>query len=201
MEVNYEKLLERSNAIKNFIEELSNQDDMVLSWKENEKKWSAIEVVSHLNKVYKIYLENFEKKLEGANGIGNKNQKLKTTIMGKLAIYTNRPKKEKISFKMKTFDFFEPKVNSIASGEIFELFFKNKERFNDIIKQSRMKDVASTKIPTALGEKMKFYIPECIDFLVSHEERHIVQINNILDKQRGCLKCRHREETKRSVIR
>jgi hypothetical protein len=189
MEVNFEALLQRSNYAKSFIEsdiEVLNAE--LINWKESPKKWSVLEVVSHLNQVYKVYLENFEKTISDAPELKDDHTlRRQSTILGRMSAYFMKPKGKKRKFKMKTFDFFEPVSNSKKPNDTIALFFENKNRFNEIIKSARLKDIKGLKIPTALGEKIKFYIPECIDFLLAHEERHLVQIEEILKRATSTL--------------
>ena len=178
MEVNYEQILEQSNRIKNYIKcDIGELPDEVLLRKQNEKKWSAMEVVSHLNRVYEKYLDNFSKAIDSAPDLANEQlQPYQSTILGRLSIYAMKPKGEKRRYKMKTFDFFNPITDSENKHEAIDLFLTNKEQFNDLIKRARSKNLKNLKMPTALGEKMKFYVPECFRFILAHEERHMVQI-------------------------
>lgn len=184
MEVNFESFIERTNNARNYVEqEIGALQPDIVNWKETSKKWSVLEVVSHLNQVYQLYLDNFEKVLKNAPTLSSsETNKKQSTLLGGLSAYSMKPKGKKRRFKMKTFDFFEPVSKAESPNETIVLFLENKSRFREIIEQSRLKDVKGIKIPTALGQKIKFYIPECIDFLMSHEERHIVQIEGILDK-------------------
>jgi hypothetical protein len=178
MEVNYEKMLQQSNQIKNYIKvDVASLPEEQLTRKPNEKKWSALEVVEHLNKVYPVYLDNFRNAIESADDLAeNEEQQMQRTIIGRLAVFTNKPKGKKRRFKMKTFDFFRPAVGPEQSHQVIDTFIKNKETFNELMKMARKKNLKNIKIPTALGEKVKFYIPECFNFLIAHEERHVVQI-------------------------
>ena len=178
MEVNFEQILEQSNKIKNYVKsDIGELSDEILLRKENDKKWSAMEIVSHLNRVYEKYLDNFSKAISSAPDLNNGEiQPYQSTILGKLSIYAMRPKGQKRRYKMKTFDFFNPVTDPEKKHEAIDLFLKNKEQFNDLIKQARNKNLKGIKMPTALGEKMKFYVPECFRFILAHEERHMVQI-------------------------
>ena len=182
MESYFEHLLERSNKIKNrIVNEVASMDQEQLTRKESPKKWSVIEVVDHLNKVYDVYLDNFKKELDAAPRLDGQVQKYQRTLLGRLSVYTNKPKGAKRKFKMKTFDFFYP-TTEIDCDKILTEFAKKKELFNSYLKEARLKDLNGVKMPTALGDKMKFYISECFDFLLAHEERHLVQIEGVLDR-------------------
>ena len=183
MEANYEKMLQDSNRIKNYIKvDIGNLDNEVLTKKESPKKWSALEVVEHLNKVYDVYLDNFQAAIAKAEELSaNKTPEMKRTILGRLSIYANRPKGKKRRFKMKTFDFFRPAITPDNVHEIVETYLDKKERFNSLIKEARTKNLKHVKIPTALGERVKFYVAECFEFLLAHEERHMIQIAEAID--------------------
>lgn len=186
MEVKFEQILEQSNRVKNYIKsDIAELADKNLNWKLNEKKWSVLEVVSHLNRVYEKYLDNFDLAIEGAPDLMNSDvQAYQSTLLGRLSIYSMKPKGKKRRFKMKTFDFFNPVSEPEKKNETIDLFIANKERFNSLIKQARKKNLRGIKMPTALGEKMKFYVPECFRFILAHEERHLVQIASILEEQK-----------------
>lgn len=182
MENLIERLLFQSNAIVEQIKSISetNADEQLLR-KNSAKSWSVVEVVDHLNKVYDVYLENFNDALAHAPdlvGEINEESRHKRTILGRLSIFSMRPKGSKRKFKMSTFDFFEP--SKADSDEIFQEFFKKKEQFNDLLKQARKKDLNGLKVPTALGKHVKFYLGECFEFILAHEQRHLIQIKEIM---------------------
>lgn len=186
MEVNYEALLQQSNQFGNYVKaDIATLDQGTLTWKEEPKRWSVLEVISHLNQVYNIYFDNFDKAIDGAPDLDGKVAKKQSTLLGQLSIYSMKPKGSKRRFKMKTFDFFEPTVDLSRTDDTIHLFLKNKERFNAIIRKARLKNLKGVKMPTALGEKMKFYVPECIEFILAHEARHIVQMEEVLEKSKG----------------
>ena len=76
-----------------------------------------------------------------------------------------------------------PSYSDDSGSALVDTFIENKNMFNGFIKDARFKNLKGIKIPTALGEKMKFYIPECFEFILAHENRHLVQIKTILNKR------------------
>jgi len=178
MEANYEKMLQDSNLIKNYIKgDIANRDESIITKKFNEKRWSALEVIEHLNKVYDVYLDNFTKVIDEADNLRmDEAPQMKRSLLARLSIYANKPRGNKRPFKVKTFSFFVPAIAPDQVHEIIETYLKNKERFNDLIKKARTKNLFSVKIPTALGQRVKFYVAECFEFLLAHEERHMIQI-------------------------
>ena len=136
METYYEQLLERSNRVKNRITlDLKQFNNGQLHWKENEKKWSVIEVVDHLNKVYDTYLDNFEHTLNHAPKLNGEVQKYQRTVLGRLSVFTNKPRGKKRKFKLKTFDFFQP-GSERKTNEVIEEFEKKKNTFNGFLNEA-----------------------------------------------------------------
>ena len=88
---------------------------------------------------------------------------------------------------MKILKKFEPllEMNSLDQKVIDEIFQKFEALHLDLknaILESRAKDVTNTKIESAIGPIVKFYFPECFEFLLVHHERHMVKIDQILQQ-------------------
>lgn len=177
-----EHLIVRSNKTANFIKDhLGSLDDSILRQKPNQKSWSLLEIIEHLNLVYDKYLENLEHVISEAPAGNHEESFYQTTVLGKLSIYSMKPKKRKRRFKMKTFDFFTPEYDQLDTQRVLKDFFHNKVTFNSLIDLARKKDLKGLKVPTALGDKIRFYIPECLDFIISHEERHKIQLEDTFE--------------------
>ncbi|MFT6866587.1 MAG: hypothetical protein ACJA08_001418 [Cyclobacteriaceae bacterium] len=185
MDVNFEALLVGSNKAKNYVESnIAILDQEVLNWKENDKKWSVLEILSHLNQVCELYFPKFEKVLSQAKPLPEgKFLSKQNTILGQLSIYSMLPKNRKRRFKMTTFNFFEPVSSPEFTEKTISKYLENKERLNQFINQARFLDLSRLKISTALGDKVRFYIPECFEFLLAHEERHMIQLEEVLIQQ------------------
>ena len=95
-------------------------------------------------------------------------------ILGRFAIYSMKPKGTKRKYKMKTFDFFQPTEHS--KKEVVDAFVTNKAAFNQLLKEARTKNLKGIQMPTSLGKRVKFYVPECFEFILAHEQRHMVQL-------------------------
>lgn len=183
MEANFEELLRDSNLVGHYInEEIKSLEINQLTWKPTPEQWSLVEVVDHLNLIYDKYLTHMKLAIDQAPTlVNNRSQKKKTTILGNLSVYSMKPKKQVVRFKMKTFDFFDPRQDPKTVKDIFETFARNKGAFNELIKTARLKDVESVKIPTSLGSRIRFYIIQCMEFIIAHEQRHLIQMKALQD--------------------
>lgn len=182
MEVNYEKLLQHSNQMKHHIQsDIAKLSPEILTKKPKPDQWSVLEVIEHLSLVYDKYLTNFKNAIDSAPDLKNgESTNVQRTLMGRLSIYSMKPKGQKRRFKMKTFDFFRPVHTPDTTNSIINDYLERKEQFNELIRNARLKNLKNVKIPTALGDRMRFYVPECFEFILAHEERHMVQIQQLL---------------------
>ncbi len=177
----YQKSQDQYAYLLNLVDPLPSE---MLVWKGNDKEWSVEEIIDHLSIVYSLYSPKLDKVInESEELISGVMSEYRKTLFGRLSIYSQRPKRGKVKFKMKTFDFFEPKAKAGEGSRIIEKFKIDKQKFAEIIQLAKTKNLSKTKVSTALGERVKFYIPECFEFLLAHEERHLVQIEKLIQRQ------------------
>ncbi len=176
----WKSLLELSQSIKNEILQIASHDIEKLQWKSDVKSWSVLEILNHLSLVYELYANNFERTIEAAPQSSEQSHSIKYSLLGRLSIFSQRPNNEKRRMKMKTFDFFQPDYKSCESHEVVKRYLANKEVFEKLLIDASTRDLAELKVPTALGQKVRFYVSECFDFILAHEQRHLVQINQTL---------------------
>lgn len=183
MAFSYSDILNRSQGIGTSFSQLANELDKQ-SWirRTNEKTWSPIEIIQHLNVIYSIYLPKFESILAAARPNGVNASGNKTSFLGWLSIKVTAPKNGKRTWKMKTMKYLEPTVNPGEWKLVLDTFRKNKETFNQVITRCEQANVGHIKMATSLGEKVKLYVPECLEFVLVHEERHFQQLYEITGK-------------------
>lgn len=87
---------------------------------------------------------------------------------------------------MKTTQKFQPvfqleELNDQKVEQIFTQFFSDKQHLKESIHQSRTKQVRQQKFNSAIGPIVRFYLPEAFEFVIGHDERHLVQMEEVLD--------------------
>ena len=186
MQISLENLLERSNRLAWKAEnEITNLDESLLQKNKNGKGWNTLEVIDHLNAVYQHYLPKLEKAINQApnNSSVNQSEKHSLSFFGKMMINSMTPtSSRKRKFKMNTFGDFHP-GNSLEGNSTISEYLNLKETFNQLLKESRNHYFGKQKVNSAIGPIMKFYVVECFAFLIAHEERHFLQIEEIINSQ------------------
>ena len=173
-----EDLVKRSDHVAWLVsEEFGKLGEERLLKKHSPGAWSIIEVVEHLNRTFDHYFPKLEEAVEKAPA--KKKEDYKRSFLVGIFSDLQKPKRGKRRMKMRTFEFFEPHVNG-SSNQVMETFLQNQQRFDHFIKTGRTRDISKVKVVSALGPILKFRLPECFEFLLSHEERHLAQIREIL---------------------
>jgi len=83
--------------------------------------------------------------------------------------------------KIKTFSFLVPD-SELDPNEVIAIFISNHSKFDKYIKHGQTHDISRIKVDSAVGSLLKFRLHECFDFLLNHEERHLRQIEEILEQ-------------------
>jgi len=180
-----EHQIQRLNTVLNKIGEL--QELPFEQWTKvpHEKSWNLLEVLEHLSIAYRLYEAKIIRALQEAPEVNGTPWTFKARWWQKLVIEGQRPKGTKRPFKMKTLKRFEPlldrtQLNPKQGKAIFKEFLGDYQKLKDSIVESRARDMRHTTITSAIGQVVKFHLPEAFEFLICHAERHMVQIDGIL---------------------
>lgn len=186
IKINAEDQIRRLNLIHSAVETFQELPLAVLNRKPNAKQWSIIEVVGHMNQAYADYRGKIDHAIQTFPKKANETSETYTAGgMGKMAINMIRPKNGQRKWKMKTMKKFEPNtaLSKASKADIeatFQQFFDIQEHLKTAILASRKLDLKKHKITSAIGPIVRFYLPDCFEFIISHEERHVLQIQELL---------------------
>jgi len=185
--VTTENQIQRLNIILNKVNRLRSLATPQLSTPLNSKSWSVVEIIEHLNIAYGHYVDKIDKVLVDLPNKEKDNIPFKARWWQRFVIDGTRPKNNKRTMKIKTLKRFEPilemeKLDHMAIEEIFNRFEEFHLHFKNSILESRSKDISKLKISSAIGAVVSFYLPECFEFLLVHIERHMLQIEEVLQE-------------------
>ncbi len=180
-----ENQIQRLNGILNHVKTIQGLDISQLIATPNSKSWNVVEVIAHLNIAYGMYMPKLDEAFTKLPTVDSVPVEFKARAWQKLVIAGQRPKNGVRKWKMKTLKRFEPllsnkDLNREKINIVFAEFFTLHDHLKQSILKSRNKDVTKTKITSAIGPIVNFYLPECFEFLLCHIERHMVQIDEVL---------------------
>ncbi|NHF58916.1 hypothetical protein FK220_006170 [Flavobacteriaceae bacterium TP-CH-4] len=177
-----ENQIQRLNQITNEIARLKSLPLSLLTVPPKPKAWSIIEIIAHLNIAYGLYEEKINGALAKCPNKQSETEPFKARAWQRFVINGQRPKGNVRKWKMKTLKKFEPLLspenrNQEQISSIFDTFQTHYGHLRQAILTGRNKDLSKVKITSAIGPIVRFYLPECFEFLLCHAERHLVQIN------------------------
>ncbi|MDX1939558.1 MAG: DinB family protein [Saprospiraceae bacterium] len=144
------------------------------------ERWSVLDCLEHLSLYGDFYLPVFEKIIDkGIQQNKAPRQNFEPGWLGNFFVNSMKPKGSKIPNPMKTFKSKNPILTAVPEN-VVERFFKQQEQLLTLLKKARRTDIQKLRIPTTLGRFPKISLGDGFAFLIAHEERHLLQIQNIL---------------------
>jgi hypothetical protein len=182
--------LERINRIRIEVVFFKEQDKNALTKRPRAKGWSIIEVFEHMVIASKAYEDKIDNCLLKLNASPNKTEEIKARAIPSFLIKRFPPKENKIRFKMKTFKKFQPMFSSteLSDEEIkstFDNFILSLDHLEKAIKRYPTKSITDISFNSAIGATVRFNVAEACEFILCHNERHLLQASNTLRSIQG----------------
>lgn len=170
--------VEKQTAIVN--DEFVSLDKESLNRKPSPDKWSIAECFQHLNLTMEYYVPQMLDAVQNKDQFPQSSNSFKQSLFGKLAVRSMMPQPEKgIQYKMKTFKSLDP-ANSDLDIETVQHFLNFQDHMLQVIDGLRDMSLSKPKIVTIIGPLLKMRIGDALHFMVAHNQRHIVQAQNVL---------------------
>lgn len=187
MKLSAENQTQRVNSIITIVEGWQELELDLLNYKPAPNVWSILEIVGHMNQAYKDYEDKIETLLAKLPEEEGENEQFKMSWLPKTLVNSFKPKGQVIKWKMKTFNKFQPgwDANGLTNAQahqVFGQFYAYNNHLKSAIFRGKNKAWNKGKLVSAIGPLVRFSLPECFEFLITHEERHLVQGKLLLEK-------------------
>ena len=147
-----------------------------LTWKPGRKKWSILQCFDHLLKTNALYFARLQPAIEaGTVSRAEAVAPFKPSRFGKWFIGRLRPESK---FKLKTFAAFKPDSRA-DDFTVTARFVAQQKQLLTMIKKADECDLNSIKIASPVSRLIKFSVGEALTVLVVHEQRHLLQAQNL----------------------
>ena len=156
-----------------------------LEMNDGEGRWNILQVLEHLNSYYAYYLPIIEKKSASANAT----PRIDFTPGWLGTYFTNmmQPKDGTIKNKMKAFSNHIPPPR-LEAGKVIEEFLQHQRKLIYLLELAKNLDINSIRIPISLTPYIKLKLGDTFNFIIAHNNRHRLQIENILDFNKMVLR-------------
>lgn len=156
---------------------LNSSDPELLMQQPAPNKWSVVQVLEHLNSYGRYYLLAIERSLQKdkpaveffkPGWLGNYFTRLMKP--GENGILINKMQSPKDHRPGKDLDIF-PVLNA---------FLEQQQYLLDLLELAKTKNIGSIRTPISISKFIQLKVGDTFRFLIAHEQRHFVQINNTL---------------------
>lgn len=173
------------NDVQQLTDEINRLKDMPgIDWNKQPApgKWSAAQVVEHLNSYNRYYLPEIAASLQRGktNGI-RYNPRFKSGWFGDYFTKMMLPGKDgKIGNKMNAPKDHTPVALQNAPKVIIE-FLEGQQKLLSYLKEAMNTDTGKLKVPISISRFIKLKLGDTFRFLIAHQQRHFQQLKNTLN--------------------
>ena len=138
--------------------------------------WSIAQVIEHLNTYNAYYNPEIRAGLARSNNAFD--PVFPSGILGNYFTNSMLPKSGKVKNKMKAFKNHSPAPNLNVIGVIND-FIDHQTELLRLIEAAKKTDLGKIRIPISISRLIKLKLGDTLRFLIAHQQRHFVQIDNI----------------------
>lgn len=140
-------------------------------------KWSAAQIIEHLNSYNRYYLPEMEKALQKQVPF---NSVFKAGWFGNYFTNMMLPGKDgKIANRMNSPKDHRPPQQLDAAKVIAE-FIKGQEHLLSLLQKAGSTDMGKLRVPISLSRLIKLKLGDTFRFLIAHQQRHFIQLEDAL---------------------
>lgn len=189
MKYNSEDLLHQSGADVRALlltaGELQQLPPQLLRTKPEDGKWSAAQVLEHLNVYARHYLPAIEQRLHLHRSTPS--EAFRAGWLGHCFVQLMKPiGTTSTAKKMRSPRNAQPSADPDA-GVVLKEFAAHQHRLLNLLAVARSANLSAVRIPTSLHPKLTLRLGDTFRFFIAHEQRHFVQIAQTLAVARAFL--------------
>lgn len=145
------------------------------------KRWSAMEVIQHMNLSSGHYYRRLQKLYADDNNCLRYHAQFRPGRWGDHSTNAMDPKADgSISWRMKTMAMFEPRNISNSGYQALDEFEVMLNGFISLLELARTRGLEGEKVTSTLGPILRFKVGDAFRFPIAHQTRHFLQIDRFL---------------------
>ena len=145
-------------------------------------KWSVVQVLEHLNSYGRYYLLAIERSLKSDKHAVSY---FKPGWLGNYFTNLMKPAGNAgIKNKMSSPKAHRPS-NDLDVVPVLTTFLEQQQYLLELLEQAKTKNINSIRTPISISRFIRLKLGDTFRFLIAHEQRHFVQINNTMEMIKG----------------
>ncbi|WP_276499606.1 DinB family protein [Pontibacter litorisediminis] len=141
-----------------------------LNYKPASDSWSMLECLEHLNRYSRYYNPALAKAI-AQNAVGNNMPSITYSWLGRKSLEMVRPQNLK---KHKTVKHMNPNNSQLTRATMQE-FLQHQQELLHLLDDAKKADIGKRAVPVEFFKLLKLRIGEALEFVVAHQERHVLQ--------------------------
>jgi len=156
-------------------EQFSDCSDEQLNYKINTESWSILECFEHLNRYGDFYMPELAARIDSA--AQSNESEFKSGWLGNYFVNMIRPK-ENLN-KMKTFTSMNPEGSNL-NKKVLDTFLNQQNLTLELLEKAQNVDLTKIKTNISISKWIKLRLGDTFMFVIYHNQRHILQAENVL---------------------
>ena len=142
-------------------------------------KWSAAQVIEHLNTYNRYYLPEIGKGIsKSGKDLSASTAEFTPGWFGAYFTKMMRPTEDgRIKNKMKAAKIFSPE-KSVNVEAVFNEFIQHQNKLLQLLEVAKRRNLNTIHVPVTQGRFFRFRLGDMFRYLVAHEQRHMIQARN-----------------------
>ena len=146
------------------------------------ERWSALEVVEHMNLSTGKYHQGLMKVYADPRSGLRFRSTFKPGRWGNLGADGMVPRRDgSIRWRMRTMGMFEPRPGRVADRSPIARFLMIQQDLLDLLEKARTRGIEGARVTSTLGPILRFKAGDAFRFPIAHQERHLLQLQRTLD--------------------
>lgn len=171
------ELVEQTRQNMNQVEKFKQHADKDLHWRPDPESWNVLECIEHLNLYGAFYLPEIERRIKQA--VPGSAPVFKSGWLGN---YFANAMKPGSGMKIKTFK-DKNTLNQKLDKSTLDTFLLQQNKLLNYLDMSRNVNLNKVSTSISISAWIKLKLGDTFRFLINHNERHIVQAKNVLQKK------------------
>lgn len=145
------------------------------------KRWSAMEVLQHMN----LSSGHYHKRLQALYADENSGLRYRSTFTpGRWGDYAARAMQPKpdgaIAWRMRTIALFEPRNVASSGWTALDDYERMCHGFIGLLERARSRGIEGPKVTSTLGPILRLKVGDAFRFPIAHQTRHWLQLERVL---------------------
>ncbi len=166
------------NYLKEHVIPLEEED---LQWRPSKYKWNILEVLEHLIRFGEFYIPKFRHIIAYPKALKN-SETYRSGAIGRWAIKQARPIDGVVVNKAKSPSKANPFLRKLTRSVIHE-YIEQQKVILELLNNLDGVDLSKNHVPIIVTNWLKLNLGDSLRLVVHHEERHFIQINDLVNKK------------------